>query len=304
MIMISCRRNFTDSRAFGDANQIRKYPNLSNLDVFETMDITQLQEEARAKHVLVLVHGFRNPLSNVAASYKRLEQGLSDAGLLGTSTGYSLVLGFTWPGFETVLGFFPAIPFANRSAGYLRSLLEPLCSTAHTVDVQTHSLGARVALQTLSSGPECFIDNLMLTAPAVDDESIEPKKEFHAAVDQCRRCLVYHSDRDNVLKVSYRIGDAPEFDKALGEDGPQHPKIVQAEMPSTVVVNCTKVVASHGGYRDAPSVYEHWSRVLNETPLAQFETLEASTAGPSFSASRPAARRRTRARKAKAAASA
>lgn len=301
MIMISCRRNFTDSRGFGEANQIRKYPNLSNLDVFETMDLTQLQEEARAKHVLVLIHGFRNPLANVAASYKRIEQGLSDTGLLGTAGGYGLVLGFTWPGFETAIGFFPAIPFANRSAGFLRSLLEPLCNSAHTVDVETHSLGARVALQTLSSGPECFVDNLMLTAPAVDDESIEPKKEFHGAVLQCRRCLVYHSDRDNVLKINYRIGDAPNFDKALGEDGPQHPNIVKTDMPSTFVVNCTKVVASHGGYRDAPSFYEQWSRVMNETPLAQFETLEAIAAGPTISAAVRRSRSRARSKKAKAA---
>jgi len=303
MIMISCRRNFADSRGFSEAIQIRKYPNLSNLDVFETMDLTQLQEEARSKHVLVLVHGFRNPLKNVAAAYKRLEQGLNDNGLLGTSTGYSLVLGFTWPGFETALGFLPAIAFANRSGGFLRTLLEPLSRNAHTVDVQTHSLGARVALQTLSSGPECFIDNLMLTAPAVDDESIEPKKEFHAAVDQCRRCLVYHSTKDSVLRINYRFGDPPEFDKALGEDGPQHPKIIKAEMPSTIIVDCKNVVASHGGYRDAPAVYEHWSRVLNEAPLAQFETLEASAAGPSISVARSAVRRQPRARKAKAAAS-
>jgi esterase/lipase superfamily enzyme len=299
MIMISCRRNFADSRGFSEAIQIRKYPNLSNLDVFETMDMAQLQEEARSKHVLVLVHGFRNPLINVAASYKRLEEGLNENGLLGAATGYGLVLGFTWPGFETILGFLPAIPFANRSGGFLRTLLEPLCRTAHTVDIQTHSLGARVALQTLSSGPECFIDNLMLTAPAVDDESIEPQKEFSAAVDQCRRCLVYHSTNDNVLRISYRFGDPPEFDKALGEDGPQHPSIVKEQMPSTFIVDCQHVVKSHGGYRNAPSVYEHWSRVLNDTPLAQFETLGASAAGPTISVARSAARRRSRARTAK-----
>ncbi len=273
MILISCRKDFSNSRQFATHNIIRNYPLLPKLDSFEELDEKNLAQQMQGKHVLILVHGFRNPLKNVGASYQELLKGLIDAKLMG-DTGYSLVLGFTWPGFETPLGFFPAIPFANRSAGHFRSLLEMASRNARTVDVQTHSLGARVALQALAAGTDGFVDNLMLTAPAVDDESTEPKREFNNALQECRRCIVYHSEKDNTLKIGYRLGSAPHFDRALGLKGPEHPKIVQDNCPEVLVVDCKKVVASHGAYRKAGAYYEHWSRVLSDVPLARFETLE------------------------------
>jgi hypothetical protein len=65
-----------------------------------------------------------------------------------------------------------------------------------------------------------------------------------------------HSEGDNTLKIAFRIGDAPEFDRALGFKGPQHPVIVERECPDVFVVDCKNVVHSHGGYRTAPAYYE------------------------------------------------
>jgi esterase/lipase superfamily enzyme len=275
MILISCRKNFTDSRVFADQNAIRNYPFLPDLDQFDELDETNLASQMQGKHVLILIHGFRNPIKNVAEAYQRLLTGLIDAGLMG-SPNYDLTLGFVWPGFETALGFFPAVPFANRAAGYFRRLLELASLNARTVDVQTHSLGARVVLQTLGGGTEGFIDNLMMTSPAVDDEVLEPGREFHRALQECRRCLVYHTEKDRVLKFAFRIGDVPEFDRALGWKGPQHPLIIETDCPEVFTIDCQKVVRSHGGYRTSGPYYEHWGRVLGEIPLPRFETLAGS----------------------------
>ena len=276
MILISCRRDFDDTRHFGDHNAIRNYPLLPRLDEFFELDEDGLAQQMIGQHVLLLIHGFRNPLQGVGRAYQGLLKGLIDNGLMGQS-GYGLVLGFAWPGFATPLGFLPAVPFANRSAGFFRALLELVSQHARTVDVQTHSLGARVALQTLAGQTEGFVDNLLLTAPAVDDESIEPGHEFAGALDSCRRCIVYHSEKDATLKFAFRVGDVPEFDRALGWKGPQHPDIIRNESPDVIVVNCKNVVRTHGGYRSAPAWYEHWGRVLRETPLEQFETLKPSS---------------------------
>ena len=274
MILTSCRNDFSDSHGFSDRNVIRNYPLLPRLDLFEELDEINLAEQMQGKHVLILIHGFRNRLRDVGRSYQQLLRKLVDSGLTG-STGYGLVLGFTWPGFATALGFFPAVPFANRSAGFFRNLLALASRNARTVDVQTHSLGARVVLQALAGGTEGFVDNLMLTAAAVDDEVLEPGQEFNGALQACRRCLVYHTERDRTLKWGFRIGDAPEFDRALGWKGPQHPKIIETKCPEVFVINCKNVVPSHGGYRSAGAYYEHWSRVLREVPLPRFETLKA-----------------------------
>jgi esterase/lipase superfamily enzyme len=246
MILISCRKDFSNSRKFADKNTIRNYPFLPKLDKFDVLDEANLAAQMQGKHVLILIHGFRNPLQNVGSAYQQILKGLLDSGLVG-DIGYDLVLGFTWPGFETPVGFFPAIPFANRSAGFFRSL------------------------QALAAGTDGFIDNLMLTAPAVDDECLEPGQEFHGALQHCRRCLVYHSEKDKTLKIGYRFAD---LDRALGLKGPEHPAIIKAKCPDVFVVDCKKVVASHSAYRNAGAYYEHWGRVLNATPLEQFEILE------------------------------
>lgn len=275
MILVSCRRNFDSNQFFSETNEIRRYPTLQRLEQFDVLSPGELAAAVKGKHVLVLVHGFRNPLANVAASYAEVEAGMIRHGLLDPG-GYDAVLGFAWPGFQTTLGFFPAVPWANRSSAFFRGLLRQLGGNATTIDVQTHSLGARVALQALAFAGEVWVDNLLLTAPAVDDESLEPKEEFNASLASCRRCLVYHSTGDPVLKVTYRLG---QIDRALGYKGPQHRAIVEQSCREVFVVDSSEVVHSHGGYRDTSRFYEHWLRVLREEPLDQFEQLEAEAPG-------------------------
>ena len=166
-----------------------------------------LQARASGRHVVTLVHGYRNPLKNANTAYKELAKSLVDAGLLvenavAPNNQYGLAVGFVWPGYRTrAVGFIAARPSANRSGGYLRTLLNTLRGTARTVDLQTHSLGARVALQALSTDDSLWIDNLMMTAPAVDNECLEPNEEFFEALDSCGRVFVYHSKNDPVLKT-------------------------------------------------------------------------------------------------------
>lgn len=268
MILVSCRRHFDSNELFEDL-QVRRYPNLGRLETFEALTEADLALHVQDRHVLMLVHGYHNPLTAVARAYKTLETELRRRGLVAPG-GYDEVLGFLWPGFQTVLGFFPAVPWANRAASYFRALIALLNSSAHTVDVQTHSLGARTALQAMAFTGEIWIDNLMLTAPAVDNEVLEPGEEFNQALGSCRRCFVYHSTNDRVLRIGYRIG---ALDKALGYTGPQDPDVIAAECPDVFVVDASAVVKSHGGYRSAPAVYAHWARILAEAPLDQFEAL-------------------------------
>jgi esterase/lipase superfamily enzyme len=269
MILASCRKDFDSNQFFGEL-QFRSYPNPSDTSHFTEMTEGEVSNGVRDLHVVVFVHGYRNPLRNVGAAYRKLETELTSRGLIGPGQ-YDMAIGFLWPGFETRVGFFPAVPWANRSAAFFREFVKLLNGHAHTVDVQTHSLGARVALQTMAFEHEVWVDNLMLTAPAVDNESLEPAKEFNAALRSCRRCLVYHSSKDPVLRVWYRLG---ALDKALGDKGPEDPEVIEKQCPEVYVVNCSNVVASHGGYRRAAEVYEHWTRVLSEATLPRFETLK------------------------------
>ena len=268
MILISCRNSFESNYRFADENEIRRYAALSRLDRFETLTERELQETVSGTHVLVLVHGYRNPVRSIARAYGLIERTLRSRGLLEPPH-YGHVLGFMWPGFKTRIGFFAAVSAANRSAASLRELLRVLKPHAKTTDLQTHSLGARVGLQALAFENEgLWVDNLLLTAPAVDNESLEPAQEFHDSLDSVRRCLVYHSSRDKVLRVGYRVG---ALDRALGCTGPENPDTVASSCPEVHVVDCSKSIRSHGGYRASPSFYTHWARVLEGHPLPRFE---------------------------------
>ena len=270
MILISCRRNFDSNQLFSDDNEIRNYPSLANLKRYETLSEGDFQDTVANGHVLVLIHGYRNPIRNVARAYGLIERRLDALGLLDPPH-YSHVVGFLWPGFQTAAGFILAVPWANRSSGYFRQLLQVLKPSAKTTDIQAHSLGARVGLQAVAFEHDgLWIDNMMLMAAAIDNESLEPKEEFNGSLDSCRRCLVYHSSQDNTLRHGYRIA---ALDRALGYKGPQHPKVIEQKCPEVHVVDCSKPVGSHGGYRRSARVYAHWKRVLSVDPLPRFETL-------------------------------
>lgn len=272
MILVSCRRDFTSNQKFAEGNSIRDYPNLSDLARYREMEGADLIERVRGRHVVILVHGFRNPIANVARAYRGIEETLRRQRLM-TEAAYGEVIGFLWPGAVSVSGFFAAIPLADKSAWHLYSLLRLLGTAAKTADVQTHSLGARVALQALAAQDDVFVDNLMLTAPAVDDESLEPRREFHASLEACNRAFVFHSKEDAVLKA-YVVA---QFDLALGSGGPERPKVIETECRNVYVVDSVKAVRKdHSGYRKAPSYFTHWKRILTGEPLPRFDALSGA----------------------------
>jgi esterase/lipase superfamily enzyme len=271
---VSCRQNFASDWHFAGGNHVRDYPTTS-VQRYVDLDMSVLAERADGRHVLILVHGYRNPLQNVLPAYAGLVRGLRAHGLL-TDRGdaprvqYGLVVGFLWPGFRTrAIGFLAARPSANRSADFLRSLIQTLRRSARTIDIQTHSLGARVALQALATQDSLWVDNLMLTAPAVDNEVLQPGEEFNESLDSCGRVFVYHSDRDPVLKTYALAG----LDRALGARGPQDKRIILAECPSVHVIDCRARVSSHGQYRKVGRYFDHWARVLDRELLPRYATL-------------------------------
>jgi esterase/lipase superfamily enzyme len=273
MIIASCRKGFDSSQVLSKTIQYRNYTNPKKPDVFTSMTQEQVLATATNKHVAILVHGFNNPLENVLGAYWELVDGMQKSGVTGAG-GYGLVIGFTWPGFQTAAGFFPARLTAKKAGPFLRDLVNTLRPVAHTVDVETHSLGARVGLTALANPKKVFVDNLILTASAVDNDLLEPEEDFHASLDSCNRCVEYHSNDDPVLKTAYLVGDVADgIRPALGLKGPRSKPVTLKECPNVYVVDCTARVKSHGGYRKARQFYEHWKKVLSGGPLDRYDEL-------------------------------
>ena len=275
MLFVSCRRDFTSDRLFADDLLIRDYPNVADITRFTDLGVDALLRRAEGRHVIVLVHGYRNPFKNVAPAYgdvarNLMQHNLLDESVEGATSHYGLLIAFAWPGFTTrTLGFFAARPWANRSADYLQRLIGTVRRAARSVDIQTHSLGAQVALQALTTDNTLWVDNLMLTAPAVDNECLQPGEDFHESLDNCNRVFVYHSKHDPVLKT-YIVAS---FDRALGSRGPQDSDITLEQCRNVYVIDCQEPVREHSDYRKTPEYFRHWTRVLDNEPLDRYEAI-------------------------------
>ena len=272
MIIASCRKDF-DSDKFLSADL--RYRDYSSSGGPRDLALPDLQAKARDRHVCILVHGYSNPLPGVIDAYATLQTSMKTFGIIGPAN-YGLVVGFTWPGW-----WGPHFPIARRSANYsgryLLQLISALRSDAHTLDIQTHSLGARVALGALRNPKKAFVDNLLLSAPAVDNTSFQPGREFHDSLDGCNRCFVYHSGRDDVLRRWFPAGDfINSACPALGLNGPRRPTTALKQHSNLYVIDCSACVPEHSAYRKTTAYYAHWARVLSGAPLPRTESLPPS----------------------------
>lgn len=273
MLLASCRRHFDSSRRLSSALQFRDYPDPTHPRDGYTANWDDWLAQAAGQRVCVVIHGYNNSLPAILDAYADLQVRMETSGVIGPH-GYGRVMGFAWPGW-TGPGYFAARSTANRAGLHLRSLLESLAAVALAVDVEAHSLGARVALAALrrKNGPR--LGNVLLTAAAVDHSILEPGRQFHTALDSCERCFIYHSRRDNVLRRSYPVGDlADGIQKALGCAGPRGPKKILQACPNLYVVDCTAAIGTdHSGYRKSSAFWAHWYRVLINDPLSQSDIL-------------------------------
>ncbi len=274
MYVVSCRKGFTPTQFLASENRYRNYKNPTNPDAFDDLNLTDILDVVTGKHVCVLVHGFNTDVDQAMSAYWEIVDRMRQTGVAGPE-GYGVVIGFLWPGFATPAGYAPAVLSANRSGDRLLDLVNHLRGVAHSVDVQTHSLGARVALMAMKNPKKVFVDNLILSAPAVDNHLLEPDEKFFPAMDSCNRCMVYHSSKDSVLTAAFPLTDLSDgIHGALGRKGPRSKPVTLAKNPNVYVVDCTaRVQKDHSGYRKTNKYFEHWKTILSGGPLSRYDEL-------------------------------
>lgn len=272
MLIASCRRRFDSPRLLGTHLRFRLYPHPRRANDYRAVTRKEIKTLAAGRSVCILVHGFNTPMRRMLDAYAELQTNMQAAGVLGPK-GYGRVIGFAWPGW-TATTYFPARRSANIAAGFLRELLTLLGPTASQVDIQAHSLGARVALGALLPFHDTILNNLLLTAAAVDNNILEPGQAFHGALAGCKRCWVYHSRRDAILRRYYRLGDLSDGNRpALGLRGPRRRDVTLRKCPNVHVVDASAVVAGHGDYRRSLPVFQQWGRLLRNDPMERYEIL-------------------------------
>lgn len=275
LLFVSAREKLSDADAVTTGGD-RVYTIVDPPDrdlVITERNINELHQATQGKRVLVLVHGYNNEFSSVVRSYFTIEHlvALHAAGL------YDVLMGYLWPGGDCQVEWAAAKRNADRVAQRFRNLVTRLADGAASLDVMTHSLGARVALKGLSTvdANRPVVRNLWLTAPAVDHECLERGRSLAHAPAACQQVFIFHSRLDDVL-LAYSV---VERHNALGLNGPQDPCAVPGNVKS---VNCKRVVFSHGGYKNTPELFRFMAAVATGTDPSFFAIHPSPRDGAAF----------------------
>lgn len=178
------------------------------------------------RNVVFLMHGFNVNRSTGAAEFQNLSR-------LLPAVGDGAVVAVLWPG-DSMLG--PAsYPVetnkADDSAVELAKFIHDNLPQRPTISLIAHSLGSRVAMQTVVqlSAMGIPVDQVCLMAAAIDNDSLVSVADYKFAALYASRVAVLYSPADQVLKYAYPAGNmlsaflhwTAASNNALGYTGPQ-----------------------------------------------------------------------------------
>jgi hypothetical protein len=198
----------------------------TSISDYADLRLDSLQAAIRGRDVLIAAHGFNvNRADGIAC--------LSNWGsLLQLPQPYSAFIGLLWPG-DSVWAHgldYPDEPkIADEAGALLARFLDANFQNAASISFASHSLGARVVLETISQ-MSLPVRRLTLMAPAIDDDCLTT--EFQAAVARIGSISVLASKKDSVLSMDFPLGNFfagilaaghPWWRAALGHCGPVAP---------------------------------------------------------------------------------
>lgn len=222
LIMVSCRKNDSglfvgELQPFVLAKDADSHKDLLALETYTvtrrgttySVTLAALYKQLQGKRIAILIHGYHTDFDGALKAYQSIVDNMSIKQLP-----YDVVIGFMWPGGITAAGFDLAIARTSHASDKLLELVSAVHPTCRYIDVETHSLGAEVALDALVK--TCSVRNLILTAPAVPVNCLATN--YREILDAVSQVYVLRSEGDGVLKWAFKIAT---FKTALGLTGPE-----------------------------------------------------------------------------------
>ncbi len=190
-------------------------------------DLTpELVEAVRGRDILFVVHGF-----NV-----NQKDGINHLGywMDKLDIGNAIPIGILWPGdcfIPIFLDYVVEGHEAIKSGDLLAAFLNKFLTSAASLSFTSHSLGARVVLQTIQGLiPSLTVRRTVLMAGAIDDTCLTD--EYKVAAARVTELSLLASRKDDVLSMAYPLGNPlqgiidtghPYRKAALGREGPDPP---------------------------------------------------------------------------------
>jgi pimeloyl-ACP methyl ester carboxylesterase len=197
----------------------------TSIDDYSGLSLNELLSAIHGRHVLIASHGFNVNRADGIACLSNWED-------LLRLPQPSAFLGLLWPG-DSVwpLGLdYPDEPkIADEAGALLASFLNANFQQAASLSFASHSLGARVVLETIAQLSQP-VRRLTLMAPAIDDNCLN--SEFQDAAERIGTISVLASAKDEVLVAAFPLGNFfagiiaaghPWWRGALGHRGPVQP---------------------------------------------------------------------------------
>jgi hypothetical protein len=194
----------------------------TNISNYTGLLAAEMLHSIRGRHVLIATHGFNvNRAEGIAclANWDHLLQ-------LPAASAY---LGVLWPG-DSIWAHgldYPEEPRVAGNAGkLLAAFIDENFQDAASISFASHSLGARVVLETIER-MKLPVRGLTLMAGAIDDNCLSA--EFRAAAARAGNISVLASKKDTVLSELFPIGNFfagiitvghPWWRAAIGRCGP------------------------------------------------------------------------------------
>jgi pimeloyl-ACP methyl ester carboxylesterase len=186
------------------------------------LSAAQIQAKFAGKDLVLATHGF-----NVSATrgLPALEK-WDDLCKLPTP---HVFVGVLWPGdsqFLPILDYPIEVPVAQQSGELLASFLNMHATSATSISMASHSLGARAILEAASQLRR-RVATLALMASAIEDDCLA--REYASAARNTDKIHVVASRADRVLQFAFPLGNPvgelllhghPYFRAALGRNGP------------------------------------------------------------------------------------
>lgn len=211
----------------------------TSINNYQSLNLTQLLTDIRGQSVLIGTHGYHVNRADGIACLSNWE------GLLQLPPA-SVFVGLLWPG-DSIWAHgldYPDEPkIANAAGSLIAPFLDANFGDAASVSFASHSLGARVVLQTI------FVMRLpvrraTIMAGAIDDNCFNT--EFSGAAAKIEKISILASKKDDVLSALFPLGNLiggiiaeghPWWHAALGRGGPAKARPANFESPFEIPSN-------------------------------------------------------------------
>lgn len=154
--------------------------------------------------IVFLVHGFNVDRQDGQAKLANLAAALS-------KSAQSALVAVTWPGdsWANAASYPLEGNDADDTARELCRFIDRVVSEGTQLSFASHSLGARVVMETLKRLPpgRFAVSQVCVMAAAIDDFSLAWRKAYRLPVENSGRVSVLASRKDKVLRYAYPAGD-------------------------------------------------------------------------------------------------